>query len=354
MRLAYCRTSALRDAAMTQPLVSILIPAYNAERWIGDALASAANQTWPKLEIIVVDDGSTDRTLEIANRFASKQVRVESQAHQGVSVARNAAYARCQGDYIQWLDADDLLERDKIEVQAREINGSLSKRTLLSGAWGQFSYRKQKARFTPTALWSDLAPVEWMIRKMNDNLHMQPDNWLVSRELCDAAGPWDPRLWRDNDGEYFSRVIAASDGIRFVPNARSYYRRVGFTSISYIGGSNVKLESLFLSMKLHIQYLRSMEESERTRAACVRYIQDWLPEFYPTRLDLAGELKELLEELGGMAQDPVLSWKYHWIVGTFGWGAGRSTQQTLRRLKASSIFAWDRVMHRLEGRDGRK
>src|ERR1700719_2926400 len=102
---------------MMEPLVSILVPAYNAQQWIADTLASALAQTWPKKEIIVVDDGSTDRTLQVAKQFASKTVRIITQANQGASVARNTAYSLCQGDYIQWLDADDLLDPDKIQRQ---------------------------------------------------------------------------------------------------------------------------------------------------------------------------------------------------------------------------------------------
>jgi glycosyltransferase involved in cell wall biosynthesis len=70
-----------------KPLVSILIPAYNAEQWISDAIESALAQTWPHKEVIVVDDGSSDRTLDVARRFASRNVRVLSQA-QPRSVSR--------------------------------------------------------------------------------------------------------------------------------------------------------------------------------------------------------------------------------------------------------------------------
>src|SRR2546423_12095606 len=87
---------------------------------------------------------------------------------------------------------------------------------------GYFIYRKRKARFVPTSLWSDLGPLEWMLIKMEFGLHMQTDNWLVSRELSEMAGPLDARLWRDNDGEYFARVILASDGIWVVPSAQFY------------------------------------------------------------------------------------------------------------------------------------
>src|SRR5436309_10735842 len=92
----------------TTPLVSILIPAYNAERWIADTVRSALAQTWPRREIIIVDDGSRDQTLQVAQQFASKNVSVVAQENQGASAARNKAFELCQGDYIQWLDADDL------------------------------------------------------------------------------------------------------------------------------------------------------------------------------------------------------------------------------------------------------
>ena len=117
-----------------KPLVSILIPAFNAQKWIADTIESAVRQTWPKKEIIVVDDGSRDQTLSIARRFASKGVSVVTQANQGASTARNHAFAICQGDYIQWLDADDLLAPDKIARQMAALEQCRSRRTLLRRA----------------------------------------------------------------------------------------------------------------------------------------------------------------------------------------------------------------------------
>src|SRR5260370_15571795 len=94
---------------------------------------------------------------------------------------------------------------------------------------------------------------------------MQTAVWLVSRELTDAAGPWDTSMISDDDGEYFCRVLLASDGIRFVRDARVYYRSVGTTRLSYVGRSNSKLEALWRSMQLHISYLRRLEDSEQVR-----------------------------------------------------------------------------------------
>ena len=100
-----------------RPFVSILIPAYNAERWIADTMESAIAQTWPRKEIIVVDDGSTDGTRAVAQQFESNEVQVVTQPNQGAAAARNKAFSLSRGDYIQWLDADDLLSPEKVAHQ---------------------------------------------------------------------------------------------------------------------------------------------------------------------------------------------------------------------------------------------
>lgn len=320
---------------MTKPLVSILIPAYNAERWIAATLHSALAQTWPNKEIIVVDDGSSDQTGAVARQFASEGVRVVTQRNQGGSAARNTAFSVSQGEYIQWLDADDLLSPDKITRQIEALDGSSNKRTLLSSAWARFLYRHHWAKFSPTALWCDLSPAEWLVRSMSQNLHMQTATWLVSRELSEAAGPWDTRMVVDDDGEYFCRVLLNSERIRFVPEAKVYYRDTGAGSVSYMGRSNTKLEAQFLSMRLHVEYLRSVDDSVRARAACVAYLQTWLGYFYPQRLDIVAQCRQMAQELGGNLQTPRLSWKYSWIQTIFGWTLAKRAQAALRGIKLS-------------------
>src|SRR6516162_1288599 len=204
---------------MMKPLVSILVPAYNSEEWIAETLRSALSQTWQRKEIIVVDDGSRDRTADVARRFASKEVTVVSVENGGAAAARNHALKLSQGDYIQWLDADDLLAPDKVERQLAALDEGEDKKILLSSPWAYFSYRTNRARFVPTSLWHNLSPVDWLLRKMGENLHMQTATWLTSRELAEAAGAWDTRLIGDDDGEYYCRVLLASHGTRFASEA---------------------------------------------------------------------------------------------------------------------------------------
>jgi glycosyltransferase involved in cell wall biosynthesis len=331
-----------------EPLVSILIPAYNAQDWIADTIGSALAQTWPRKEIIVVDDGSSDETLNIARRFDPKVVTVVSQRKQGAAAARNHAFSLSQGEFIQWLDADDLLAPDKISAQMRRAGEANANRMLLSSGWGYFAYRPHRARFVKTALWCDLSPIEWLLRKLAENLHMQTATWLVSREITKAAGPWDTRLLGDDDGEYFCRVLLESRGTLFIPESKVYYRVTGGRRLSYIGQSQRKMEAHFLSMQLHIRYIRSLEDSERVRRACVSYLRTWLPDFYVEGSDLVKRAQEMAESLGGELRPPQLSWKYAWIQRVLGWTAARRTQLHYNRMKAEILRVWDKMMFRLQ------
>src|ERR1700730_3169971 len=330
-----------------EPLVSVLIPSFNAESWIADSIKSALSQAWRRMEIIVVDDGSTDQTLAIARQFASANVAVVWQKNQGAAAARNHAFSLCQGEYIQWLDADDLLSPGKIAQQMEVVQQEQDSRILFSCGWGYFAYRANRAKFSPTSLWCDLSPVEWLLRKMSENLHMQTATWLVSRELAEAAGPWNNRLSNDGDGEYFCRVILASDRIRFVPRAQVFYRISPPSRMSYIGSSNEKKEARLLSMQLHVKYIQSLETSERVRTACLTYLQNWLSIFYPERPDLVLELEKMAASLGGRLEVPLLRWKYAWIKSLFGWGPAKRAELVLPELKSYVIRSWDRVMHSL-------
>jgi O-antigen/teichoic acid export membrane protein/glycosyltransferase involved in cell wall biosynthesis len=332
------------------PLVSILIPAYNAQEWIAETIRSALAQTWPRLEVIVVDDGSKDETLEIARGFESQGARVYVQKNQGASAARNKAFSLSHGDYIQWLDADDVLAPDKIAKQMELVMNGLGPRTLLSAQWAHFMYRPYVAQFIPTALWCDLTPREWLLRKMSQNIFMQTATWLVSRELTEAAGPWDVRLLGDDDGEYFCRVLLASDGVRFVRDSKVYYRAFRFDSLSYIGRFPEKIEAHWLSMQLHIEYLRSIEDTETTRAACLQYLRDSLIYFYPEKPHIVRQANQLATELGEPLGVPELSWKYSWIERLMGWVVVKPVQSVLRRVRWRLAKRLDHLLFRLDSR----
>src|SRR5438270_10693715 len=97
-------------------LVSILIPCYNAERWVAQAIESALAQTWPIKEVIVVDDGSTDGSLDVIRSFGDR-IQWETGPNQGGNAARNRLLDLARGEWLQYLDADDYLLPEKVERQ---------------------------------------------------------------------------------------------------------------------------------------------------------------------------------------------------------------------------------------------
>ena len=326
-------------------LVSILIPLYNAEQWFRETMESALSQTWLNKEIIIVDDGSTDNSLQLAKQYESKIVRVVSQENGGAAEARNRAYEYAQGEYIQWLDADDLLAPDKIEKQMRvaEEDGPS---VLLTSSWAKFYYRYKKVKFRPDNLWQDLEPVDWLITKFNDNVFMNPAVWLVSRELADLAGPWNVRTAPDDDGEYITRVVVASKKVRFVPEARCYYRKSNPKSLSK-DLSEKALEGILLSITLCTAYLRSLEDSERTKAACWRVLQTSIARLYPSRTDIPKRANDLAEELGNSLLPPVLDWKYSLATRFLGQNWARKAQKTSARFRQTIARDWDKLLYNL-------
>jgi glycosyltransferase involved in cell wall biosynthesis len=332
---------------MMADLVSILIPAYNAERWVGNAIGSALEQTWSNKEVIVVDDGSTDNTLHVAKLFESKMVKVATQENIGAAGARNQALRLAQGTYIQWLDADDLLAPDKIAQQLNVSGSGQNSRLLLSSGFGKFYFRHWKADFAPTSLWCDLPPAEWLLRKFRENAWMNPAVFLVSRRLTELAGPWNTHLSLDDDGEYFARVIGWSDHVKFTSGAKSYYRIGDYGSLSK-RVSEAACRSLLTSQMLSIDILLSLENSERTRRACIRYLQASFDMYYPEMSKLVAEATGLARRIGGDLVPPALSWKYSLLRRVFGWKVAKACQRWIPRIKASGVRALDSVLYSLE------
>ena len=217
---------------MPDPLVSILIPANNVEKWLAETLESALNQSSPNKEIIVVDDGSTDRTLEIAKDHESRIVKVFRQEKKGVCAARNLALSHSRGEFIQYLDADDLLDKDKIEIQLRALTKAENHNCIASCSWARFYKTPQECEFSPDPVWKTMAPVDWLISSWAGGGIIPVHAWLTPREIIEKAGPWDEMLSKNNDGEYFSRILLESRKAIFCPSARCYYRSGRQNSVS--------------------------------------------------------------------------------------------------------------------------
>lgn len=325
------------------PLVSILIPAFNAEQWVADTIRSALAQTWSNKEVIVVDDGSRDDTLAVAKSFESRNCKVLSQENRGASAARNRAFSYAQGEFIQWLDADDLLGHQKVELQLKKAEFDVNTLNLFSCAFCRFYYRPQNGEIAPNSLWQDLSPLEFMLVKFKENLWMNPSSWLVSRKLTDIAGPWNESLSLDDDGEYFCRVVLESRRIFFVPQAMTYKRRVTGSLSSRISFESYR--SLYTSVSTSIERVLKVEDSERVRKICLTLLQRLFVHFYDKKGVLLDRMNELARSLGGELQPPRLAWKYSLISKIFGLKAAIVASRSIPKVRAWVERAMDNLLN---------
>jgi len=327
------------------PLVSICIPTYNSEKWIQETIQSALSQTWKNKEIIIIDDGSIDNTFQIAKEYESKILSVTKQSNSGACAARNKALSIAQGDFIQWLDADDLLAPNKIEEQLIKSDLYTESRILHSSAWTFFYFRIRNIKFIPNLLWQDLSPTDWLTIHFGKK-HMMPNNaWLVSRELTELVGNWDERLIINQDGEYFSRVVASSSMINFHPSAKCYYRTGNFNSISK-NRSRKASESLGLSLNLCTDYLLNLENSERTRKASINLLNRFLLNLKDEKESeqLKNTVQQRIIDLGGIIERTDSSLEFKLINKLFGYRAAKKLKSTAWNVEIFFKKNWDRVL----------
>lgn len=193
------------------PTVSVLIPAYNAAEYISDAVRSALRQTYRDLEIVVIDDGSTDDTARMTEAFG-QPVRTIRAPHAGVAAARNRGLREVRGRYILFLDADDMIGEtlvaravDFLERRPDLAFVFVNARLLIAGG------RLSRPRIPPECFGGAReAIVENPLRQVLDAGYIISSSGLCApREAVDRAGLFDERLWGAEDFEYWSRFYLA-------------------------------------------------------------------------------------------------------------------------------------------------
>lgn len=189
-------------SAMTEPLASVVIPVYNGERFLGDALESVFDQDYERIEIVVIDDGSQDRTNEIVRGFPG--ARYVRQRNQGPAAARNTGIALSSGEVVSFLDADDVMLRHRISSQVSVLLRETSTGCVLA----RQRLFTEPGQPMPTGIPRD--PV------FDDLGGVQPQSAMVRRSVLDGVGRFDP-AYRVGEGiEWLSRLRGAAVGIAVV------------------------------------------------------------------------------------------------------------------------------------------
>lgn len=325
----------MQKFAQPPPLVSILIPAYNAEQWIGESVESALTQTWPNKEIIVVDDGSTDKTLAVTKQWESPDVKVITQNNRGASAARNRAFRESRGDFVQYLDADDLLSREKIKAQVRCLQQNPPGYVAVCGTMYFYDGTPAEQGYLLDDGWPMVDtddPLSWLIDlfgSVGKGAMVHPAAWLVPRSVALAAGPWDERLSLDDDGEYFARVVLASNGIRRCQSGLSYYRKHGMvTNLSSLTSEQFQWSAIH-SIDSRAGLVLSRTQSLRAKRALARaYMDRAVVHAYPDYPAVTKAALRRVMELGGTDYVPSLGgWQINLLQRVFGWRVARRAQR---------------------------
>lgn len=193
------------------PLISVIVPSYNCARYIAAALESALQQDYPNKEILVVDDGSTDNSLEVLRGFGDR-IQVITQANAGAAAARNTGLRAAKGEYLAFLDADDLWLPGKLTAQANYLDAH-PEIGLVYSAWQEWHARADGEFDPPPAVPASDASTEivaqesgWMYNRLLLDCAIHTTTAMIRGKVAGEVGLFDVKLRRGQDYDYWLRV----------------------------------------------------------------------------------------------------------------------------------------------------
>ncbi len=203
---------------MTNPTASVIMAAYNHAGYIAQAISSVLAQSWQNLELIVVDDGSTDRTREVVASFDDPRVRYIYQENQGQGGARNTGIAHARGGYVCFLDDDDLWLPDRLETAL----AILQPHPEAGALYAAYQAIDSEGNYLPQVTCRVVAP-ERMYDTLVEGGWFPPLVVTVRKTVLDAVGPLDPSLRGNDDWELWLRIARQYDFVG-IPDIVALYR----------------------------------------------------------------------------------------------------------------------------------
>lgn len=284
---------------LNTPLVSVCIPAYRSEKYIRETIDCLLKQTYQNLEIIVIIDGAEDDTENILKSIADHRLKYLLQSNKGAAAARNTAYKLSKGEFIKFMDADDLINPECIELQLQKLGDNQD--CIVSAKWGRF-YTADRSDFklAPEKIYKDLRGIDWLINSLiysGANM-MQPGIFLIPRAIIEKAGLWNEALSLIDDFEYMVRIISGSEKVYFCEGAVLMYRS-GLSGNLSGEKSALHMNSAYQSLTLGIERILEVQNDTSSRLACANIYQKWAYQFYPDHLELCNKTEEKIKKLGG-------------------------------------------------------
>lgn len=248
-------------------LVSVVMPVYNAGPYLTEAIQSLLDQTYTNWELIAVDDGSTDNSWELLKTYADPRIKIFQRVNGGQCAATNTGLEHINGDYVQFFDADDLMDKDKIQIQAEALHKAGNNAVAVC-KWGFFVNTIADAKIKEEPIYFSGKPVEWLYRLWAYETMMPNHGYLIPRQVLEKAGKYyDENIFLNIDFEYFTRMVIHSESVIYCPGAVCYYRKGVASAKTYKPQLNKRLSALESRCKA-IGYVLEKDQSKQTKHAC--------------------------------------------------------------------------------------
>jgi len=242
-------------------IVSVIIPTYNRSSLLMDSLRSVEQQSLRNLECIIIDDGSTDDTEDIVNIFIEKDSRFKyfkrsAEYTKGACGSRNMGFDLSIGKYIQYLDDDDLLSRDKLELQVNKLEDQKSKDVFTTCDWDVYWENKD---FEPKNIFnknSIIFPSQYLDIIYKNESYIPHHAFLIPRHIIGTAGGWSTELLINADAEFIIRILINCDYLINTKKCYVLYRLHNADRMSSNFNSK-STESLIQGFKLMQTHLKS-------------------------------------------------------------------------------------------------
>ena len=245
---------------MSSDLVSVIIPVYNASNFIIECLISVQKQTFKNLQVIVVNDGSTDSSLDLIQNFIKNDARFElvNQENKGCSAAKNKGLEFVKGDFVQYLDADDVLSSDKIENQIIALENNFNSIAVCKTIIFQHKLNDTAIEIDSDLIMKGGSGEEFLLRLWGIDGKMgmvQPNAYLIPTDVIKSSGYWNEDISNSpaEDGEYFTRILLNTNNVIFTKGI-NYYRKIKNISSVSKGATFENAIDLFKTIKLSFQH----------------------------------------------------------------------------------------------------
>lgn len=260
-------------------MVSILIPLYNAGQFIADTIQSCLGQSYKDIEIIIVDDHSTDNSLKLAREYESDNVHIYQNPKKGGNSARNFAFQMSKGEYVKFLDADDYCSPSMIEKQLERLITDGTKESVVFSPVRMYYVDEDRWLNPPHSIEHDYIPgIELLIDIWRGKGWRCPHCHLMHRLLVEKAGLWNETILKNQDGEFFARIYAAADKALAVPEEYAVWTQQA--DGVHAKKSLQAVESATTTLGMIARLLLNYRDDADIRSVCNRYFGSFLYQNY--------------------------------------------------------------------------